>query len=693
MSVFDPEHNTELANPYSDSFFPTSRQTWRIASNLKKLIDTVIPIEYKEDEITQQGSPILNEKVIELVYKAAGGKGDNKLGTSSHRYRASLVYCLLNVCGWYWQQAEYELYDTSLYGLRAIAAQNLAATIIERESDDEYLFLAMLCHRYTMCINDVDSHPSNVMEMAVDMHSTTVIGCSGYQRCIKWLWRGWIVQSEKDPYSYELYREVASQKVSCHFRPERVKTPLYQNILEIVFSIIYLILFTIVLNTHVLPTVGIDFFEVLFYVFTVGLIIDEIVKLYHVGYFYLGFWNVFNDVMYSLILIAIGFRFASLYNKNPLKDQYDEISFRVLSMVSPFMWSRLLLYLDAQKFVGAMIVVIKTMMKESIIFFVLLIVIIVGFLQGFLGLDAADGKNEATRAIFTFLIKAIIGGSSFDDVSYFVPPYASILYYAYTFTLSVILMNILIALYSTAYANIVANATDEYFALVAQKTLRYIRAPDQDLYVPPLNFIEIIISPLLFLLPRKYTKTMHYFIQLIIYSPLLVYITVDEINSARRIHYNRYKGLPDDANEVNTEWDLTDGYVDGHGTAWEAIQESNSQITQQLQQQRDAEAVDPEFKIDMVEFSKEAQQAARAVKEANNIGIKWEYYEIYSQVKELNSLVKSVLEENANLKKQLKEQSTPTSEVKEDTEVAPSIKSETSTSTTKKQSKKTSKKK
>lgn len=691
MSIFDPEHNTELANPYSDKFFPTSRQTWRIATNLKKLIDTVIPIEYTEDEITQQGSPILNEKVIELVYKAAGGKGDGKLGTSSHRYRAALVYCLLNVCGWYWQQAEYELYDTSLYSLRAVAAQNLAATIIERESNDEYLFLAMLCHRYSMCVNDVDSHPSNVMEMAVDMHSTSVIGCSGYQRCIKWLWRGWIVQSEKDPYSYELYREVASQKVSCHFRPERVKTPLYQNILEIVFSIIYLILFTIVLNTHVLPTVGIDFFEILFYLFTVGLIIDEIVKLYHVGYFYLGFWNVFNDVMYALISIAIGFRFASLSNKSPLKDQYDEISFRILSMVSPFMWSRLLLYLDAQKFVGAMIVVIKTMMQESIIFFVLLIVIIIGFLQGFLGLDAADGKNEATRAIFIFLIKAIIGGSSFDDVSNFVPPYASILYYTYTFTLSVILMNILVALYSTAYANIVANATDEYFALVAQKTLRYIRAPDQDLYVPPLNLIEVLIAPLMFVLPRKYTKTIHYFIQLAIYSPILAYITIDEINSARRIHYNRYKGLADDANEVDTEWDLTDGYVDGNGTAWEAIQESNSQITQQVQQQRNAEAADPEFRIDMVEFEKEAQAATRAVKEANAIGIKWEYFEIYSQVKELNTLVKTVLEENANLKKQLDEKpSGIVSQIKEEIEETPVIKDDTSS--TAKQTKSKSKK-
>ena len=147
------------------------------------------------------------------------------------------------------------------------------------------------------------------------------------------------------------------------------------------------------------------------------------------------------------------------------------------------MWSRLLLFLDAYKFVGAMIVVLKVMMKESILFFFLLAVVIIGFLQGFIGLDSSDGKNEATRRILISLVKAVIGSSSFDDMGKLVPPYASVLYYLYSFMLTVILMNILIALYSTAYAAIVENATDEYFALVAQKTLRYIRAPDQNLYV------------------------------------------------------------------------------------------------------------------------------------------------------------------------------------------------------------------
>mgnify|MGYP001297777532 FL=1 len=59
-------------------------------------------------------------------------------------------------------------------------------------------------------------------------------------------------------------------------------------------------------------------------------------------------------------------------------------------------WMRLLLYLDSIRFFGAMLVVLKVMMKESLIFFALLIVIIVGFLQAFVGMDNADTNADVS---------------------------------------------------------------------------------------------------------------------------------------------------------------------------------------------------------------------------------------------------------------------------------------------------------
>lgn len=652
------------APPAKHDLAVNSRQTFRICLNLKTLIDKVVPIQFDEREITSQNSPVLNENVVNLVYRAAGGKGDGKEGTSLVKYRATLVFCLLKVCDWYWQQSEFELTDNELYSLRAVAAQVLAATIIEREKNDEYLFTHVLTHRYTINLNDEDAPPVSALELAVDMHSTIVIGSSGYQRCVKWLWRGWIVQSASDPHSYVLYKDVSSHLIGKHFDPARIKTPLYQNILEIFFSMVYLVVYTFVLNGHQETTSPLDFFEVVFYCFTLGSMIDELIKFYHVGTNYFGFWNAFNDTMYVIHTVLIAFRLASLNSHGALRDRYDEMAFRILSCAAPFMWCRLLLYLDAQKFVGAMIVVIKTMMKESLIFFVLLGVVILGFLQGFLGLDALDGKSESTKHILLSLIKAVVGGLEFSAVAQLVPPYASILYYIYSFVLTVILMNILIALYSTAYAAIVENATDEYLALVAQKTLRYIRAPDQDLYVPPLNLIELLITPLGYVMGHRAFKRLNYYVMVVIYSPLLAYIAMYELGNARRIQYNRFKGLPDDANELDTEWDLEDGYGIDAGSGWEGIQERNSEVSRALRDQREGERADPEFRIDLQEFARDIDAVVQPVHAANKAGVKWEVYELYSKIDKLTALVERVLDENQELRKRGKGTKTTGKEVK-----------------------------
>lgn len=70
-----------------------------------------------------------------------------------------------------------------------------------------------------------------------------------------------------------------------------------------------------------------------------------------------------------------------------------------IAFSAPMFWMRLLLYLDSIRFFGAMLVVLKVMMKESLIFFALLVVIIVGFLQAFIGMDNADSNKDVSSQL------------------------------------------------------------------------------------------------------------------------------------------------------------------------------------------------------------------------------------------------------------------------------------------------------
>ena len=72
-------------------------------------------------------------------------------------------------------------------------------------------------------------------------------------------------------------------------------------------------------------------------------------------------------------------------------------------------------------------------------------------------------------------------------------PFGMILYYIYSFVIMVILLNILIALYNSAYEDITGNADDEYMALFAQKTMQFVRAPDENVFIAPFNLIEMFL--------------------------------------------------------------------------------------------------------------------------------------------------------------------------------------------------------
>ncbi|SCW02048.1 LAFE_0E13014g1_1 [Lachancea fermentati] len=638
---------------------PNPRQILRIALNLKFLIDEIVPIIYTEEQITCDHSRILNSRVLKLARQACGGESDRK---SSRKYQSVMIFCLLKVCSWYWDLAACELHNAEIYLLRATTAQQLCKLIIEEEEqiDLHYTLIQMLCRRYVINENDLDCDAESALELAMDMHCTIVIGSSGYQRCLKWLWRGWIVQNRFDPSTYVLCEKIPSYQFTTHFHPDRLKTPMYQNILEVFFSVVFLILYTIVVNSKDSEAVtGIDVCEGIFYFFTIGSVLDEVYKVYHVGWNYVGFWNAFNDVMYSIIITSMGLRIVSV---SPIHTKYpaaywDKISYRILSCAAPLVWSRLLLYLESSRFVGALLVVLKHMMKESIVFFFLLLLMTIGFLQGFLGLDSADGKREITWPIMSNLVLTVLGEGGFDMFENFAPPYAAILYYAYCFIVTVILLNILIALYSTAYQKVIDNALDEYMALMAQKTLRYIRAPDEDVYVPPFNIIELIITPFMHLMPRKSAKEFSNSVMMVIYFPMLVFIAMKEVREARRVAYNRMKKLDDDANETDVAWDLTDGYVEeddewipnGNGSGIAATQRKNRRS---LQLQREAENVDPSFKVKRTWY-KEVKSAVQPVEKGFESGIGWENYDIYRELSEKHASTEKKVEDLTNMVKEL----------------------------------------
>lgn len=446
----------------------------------------------------------------------------------------------------------------------------------------DYLMQSVLLKRYATICDGEPTNVANVVETAVDLHALRVIGSSGYQKTVQYLWKGWLVQSDDDPTRFVDYKEKANPHYWVHVDPDRMRAPVYQNAIQVIFSLVYLGLYTGAINT-VNPSGDLDIIEGLLYMFTLGFVCDEFSKLWKVGRNYIGFWNIFNLILYGFLATSLIFRFVALghplHDPHGQREKYNTLSYNFLAFSAPMFWMRLLLFLDTFRFFGSMLVVVKVMMKESLIFFALLVVVIVGFLQAFIGMDNADNHTDATIFILQAMTNAVMQSPDFSGFDTFAQPFGIILYYVFTFVVMVILLNILIALYNSAYQDITDNALDEYMALFAQKTMQYVRAPDENVFIAPFNLVEIfcLIIPFEWWMPTHIFARLNDYVMALLYSPLLLVAAFFETRSAKEVSLNRTRGELDD--DTVEEWEQMRDKVDFESEGWaEKVQSAKSNV-------------------------------------------------------------------------------------------------------------------
>lgn len=139
---------------------------------------------------------------------------------------------------------------------------------------------------------------------------------------------------------------------------------------------------------------------------------------------------------------------------------------------------------------------------------------------------------------------------------------------------TLVLLNILIALYNSAYEDISGNANDEFMAIFAAKTMQFVRAPDENVFIarkspfrvmsllnsfahlsPAFNLIEIVflVIPFEWWLSTKSYAKVNDIVMGILYAPLLVVAAWVETRQAAKIRWNRRHGEEDD--DCTQEWE------------------------------------------------------------------------------------------------------------------------------------------
>lgn len=132
------------------------------------------------------------------------------------------------------------------------------------------------------------------------------------------------------------------------------------------------------------------------------------------------------------------------------------------------------------------------------------------------------------------------------------------------------------------------------------------RAPDENVYIPPFNLVEMIVIALFeWWMPKHRFEQFNDLVMGICYSPVLVFAAWFESRTAGSIVRNRSRGEEDD--DVAEEWEQTTVEVNFESDGWDKICQgaaSNVEIEPAVQEVQKLRAEVDELKKLLLEISK-----------------------------------------------------------------------------------------
>jgi len=315
-----------------------------------------------------------------------------------------------------------------------------------------------------------------------------------------------------------------------HWDPTRIAIPRYQNLIRIVIWFFFLFVYSQAVREpldRLDPLLShLDFWEIALYFMALTFLVEDLYSVSKILRFAtwraFGFWHSVAIVTDMLLLTAFILRASGLVSHEGNRDQLFLRSFQVLSFVSPLIWMKLITVFDGLKYVGTMQICVARMFQESGIFFGLLSIMGIGFLQGLYALDAADGQIESSTDVMHVMVQSLLQAPNYDKFAG--SPAGITLYYFWNVVTALVLINVLISLFSSAYSDVVGDAEAEYLSFFAGKTVSMFRAPDTYVYPAPFNLVEILfIAPFESILsPPSYAKLNRLFMTVLFFIPMMV---------------------------------------------------------------------------------------------------------------------------------------------------------------------------
>ena len=289
------------------------------------------------------------------------------------------------------------------------------------------------------------------------------------------------------------------------FKLSRLRVPRYRQLFSTVSFATMLGLFLAVLinrNLYITPL------EVLFWVWSIGYMLDEVVGFTEQGFglYILSFWNAFDLGILLLFVVYYCLRLYGILLAEEGKHRIADAAYDVLASTAILLFPRLFSVLDHYRYFSQLLIAFRMMAVDLMAILILIIISCSGFFVAFT--LSFSGKGTDGKGVAFALFQILMG---FTPAAWEQWPGYSLLGKAIMTVFLIIchfvIVTILITVLTNSFMSIVQNANEEHQYLFAINTISTVKSDTLFGYIAPTNVLGWLCSPLRYIMPfRQYVK-------------------------------------------------------------------------------------------------------------------------------------------------------------------------------------------
>ncbi|PCH42243.1 hypothetical protein WOLCODRAFT_137784 [Wolfiporia cocos MD-104 SS10] len=455
----------------------------------------------------------------------------------------AVVYACFVVRSHFLSQAEADLAYSGVMMSRASLCEILAMKLLGTFASNRIRLVAVLIACWSplagapaevalevkQVIGDGDQYdPQCALEMAIATESKAFLSSPVVQTVVNDTYSGRVVFSMSSTHSVlaDNYKPRAIEMYDYRKAPfldhYRLRVPRYGAILEFLNFALLLTTFLLCLSNREIPHM--NGFEIVFVVFAAAFTLDEYTASKEHGWsiYIANMWNVFDTSFVVIWLAYLGFRIKGLAHHDVAA---SEMAFDVLACGACILFPRLAFFAVSNDVV---VLALRAMIADFIFFIGIAAICFSGLL---FTLHSLASETWSVKSITWLMVQIWFGNTSlsFGQAKSFHPIFGPILMTIFAALSNTLLITILISILSNTFAQIDANAKQEYLFQYAISTIEGVKSDALFSYQPPFNLVALfILWPLSFVLTPRSLHSANVFLIRLTSFPILIMIGIYE---------------------------------------------------------------------------------------------------------------------------------------------------------------------